>query len=100
MNLAVVTHKRCWPSASSPIGYATDGGFAFQIRALSELFDATVLVVPCRPQEELSIEVPLDGHKLSLTRLGILGSGMWRRLHFPVWLLVNFPTIFREVRQA
>jgi len=37
MRLAVCSHKPCWPSSASPSGYATDGGFAFQMDALSQL---------------------------------------------------------------
>src|SRR5205823_17011 len=44
--LVVISHKECWPSSQSPTGYATDGGFPFQMQALSELFASTTLLIP------------------------------------------------------
>lgn len=100
MKLAVVSHKRCWPAACSPSGYATDGGFPFQIRALSELFDATTLVAPCSVSSNESSEIALAGHNLSVRPLTTLGNGLRRRMRFPFWLLRNCPSIISEVWRA
>lgn len=96
MRLAVVSHKLCWPRADSPSGYATDGGFPFQIRALSELFDATTLVVPCSATTKQPSE-SLAGHNISIAPLTPLRSGHWRRVMFPLWLLRNGPSIILRV---
>ena len=61
MKLAVFSHKLCWPSAASPSGYATDGGFPLQMQTLSELFDATTLVVPVADHAAVVGEMPLTG---------------------------------------
>ncbi|HEX6964841.1 MAG TPA: glycosyltransferase [Gemmatimonadaceae bacterium] len=101
MRLVVVSHKVCWPSAESPTGYATDGGFAFQMRALSELFDATTLVVPCNPSSARSGEIPLSGHALSVVPLTVpTGRELMRKLRLPGWLLRNIPVLTREIRRA
>ena len=67
--LAVFSHKPCWPAANSPSGYATNGGFPFQMRAISELFAATRLVVPCSLAQRQPGETALAGHNLSVAPL-------------------------------
>jgi hypothetical protein len=99
MRLVVISHKRCWPSASSPTGYATDGGFPFQICALSELFDSTTLVVPCTTSSNQPSEVPLTGHNLSVAPVTAL-SKVWRRALLPYWILRNCRTLVGEVWRA
>lgn len=100
MKLLVVSHKRCWPSVNSPAGYATDGGFPFQIRALSELFDATTLVVPCSSWGNRGSEVPLTGHRLAIAPLSPLTGGVWRRVILPLWLLRNCSSIVSQIWRA
>lgn len=98
MRLAVVSHKPCWPSTSSPSGYATDGGFPYQMRALSELFDETKLVVPCSGPANRSGEVPLRGINLRVAPLATPGGkGIWRKLGFFFWMLSNGPVLLREI---
>ncbi len=81
MKLAVVSHKPCWPASGSPSGYATDGGFPMQMRALSELFSSTVLVIPVvRNAPDVAGEF-LAGNNLSVQPLSVLtGVGLRRRL--------------------
>jgi hypothetical protein len=55
MKLAVFSHKGCWPCAASPTGYATDGGFPFQMAAIAELFDETVLPVVWEATERVKL---------------------------------------------
>src|ERR1044072_7829461 len=101
MRLVVFSHKVCWPNSSSPSGYATDGGFPFQMRALSELFEATTLVVPCMTTEGHHGEEVLTGHNLSIAPLTIpQGQGLWRKLALVWWFLYNLPTLIREIIRA
>jgi len=101
VNLAVFSHKGCWPCADSPTGYATDGGFPFQMKALSELFDETRLLVPCYPRTDGKGEIALAGHRLSVVPLSArMGSGFSSKFGFIPWLLRNSPTILRELRCA
>jgi glycosyltransferase involved in cell wall biosynthesis len=101
MKLTVISHKLCWTSAASKCGYATDGGFPLQMRAISELFDATVIVAPCIPSGSQVGEVPLDGHKLSVVPLtNPYGHSIWRKLLFPFWLLRNSSTLLREIYRS
>src|SRR4051812_11645266 len=98
MNLAVFSHKPCWRSKVSPSGFATDGGFPFHMAALSELFDSTVVVVPCGNGDAAS-EAPLRGHNLRVAPLSPpWGHGSWRKLLFPLWVLRNGAAIVRELR--
>jgi hypothetical protein len=100
MKLVVVSHKPCWQSARSPIGYASNGGFPFQMRALSDLFDSTTLAVPVVSGAGEG-EVPLDGRRMAVEPLtnprGIEG---WRKAAFPMWTLRNLPRLIRAVRDA
>ena len=59
--LAVFSHKLCWPSGSSPTGFATDGGFPFQMGALAEAFGETRIVVPVAKSGNTTSEAPLAG---------------------------------------
>jgi glycosyltransferase involved in cell wall biosynthesis len=97
MHLAVFSHKVCWPSQSSGSGYATDGGFPFQMQSISELFEKTTLIVPCMKIADRSGEVELTGHNLSVVPLTVpLGRGILRKLTLPLWLLANSYSIIRE----
>jgi glycosyltransferase involved in cell wall biosynthesis len=101
MQLTVFSHKPCWWSAASPSGYATDGGFAFQMRALSQLFQATRVVVPCSRSGQRVGEIPLTGQNLTIVPLTLpLGVGLGRKLALPFWMLRNGATLLREVIEA
>lgn len=101
MRLVVFSHKPCWRSAASPSGYATDGGFPFQMAALSELFDSTCLVVPCSRPADRAGGAPLVGHQLSVAPLSALrGRGVLRKLGFPLWTLRNGRTLLKCFRAA
>ena len=101
MELVVISHKPCWPSAFSPSGYATDGGFSFQMRALSELFDETKVVVPCSGLGVRNGEVFLRGHRLSVIPLTFpLGKGVWRKIGLPLWLLRNSIRLLKVLLDA
>lgn len=101
MELVVISHKECWVSPNSASGYATDGGFPFQIRALSELFDSTVLVLPCYSSVNQGGEIPLRGHNLSIISLTPpFGRGILRKLFLPFWFVRNSSILIREIIRA
>ena len=99
MRVAVFSHKPCWARAGA--GFATDGGFPAQMRALSHLFDETTLVVPCAPSAARVGGTPLEGHALRVAPLSApAGSGWRRKAGFPLWLVRNAPTLLRELARA
>ncbi len=99
MKLAVLSHKPCWQSENG--GFVTHGGFPFQMQALSELFDATTLVLPQIYRKSAESDLPLQGHNLTVQPLTELrGKGLKRKLLFPFWLLRNVVTILRESRKV
>jgi len=101
MKLAVISHKVCWQSAESPSGYATDGGFPLQIKAISELFDETRVVVPCEKNANPKGISPLTGKNLQVSALSVpKGKGFLRKLDIPFWLIRNGWKIWREVRAS
>src|SRR2546421_9424340 len=98
MSLAVYSAKPCWPSATSDSGYATDGGFPFQMQAVSELFDETTLVVPCSASSDRAGEIGLGGKDLMVAPITEpWSSGIWRKILFPVWLSRNSLVVLRHI---
>ncbi len=101
MRLAVFSHKPCWSSDSSPTGFATDGGFPAQMRGLAELFDATVLLVPCARAAGRTGQTLLSGPGLRVAPLTPLRASGWaRKALFPFWLARNAARILRELLRA
>jgi glycosyltransferase involved in cell wall biosynthesis len=101
MKLVVVSHKECWRSAASESGFATDGGFPFQMQALSEHFDETTLVLPCARAERRNGEGALRGKNLTVVPLTPLeGTDGPRKLRLPAWLVRNAPALLAAVRAA
>jgi glycosyltransferase involved in cell wall biosynthesis len=101
MKLLVISHKPCWVSPVSPTGYATDGGFPFQMRALSELFDATTIAVPCSALSSEASEAPLAGHNLTIRPLTHPASrGLGRKAGLIFWLLRNGRVLLQEIWKA
>ncbi len=101
MHLVVVSSKRVWRSSRSSTGVTTDGGFPFQMKALSELFDKTTLIVPCLPESPDAAQTPLVGHELEVLPLTYpVGRGWRRKIDFPFWLLRNAPVVVRSVWRA
>ena len=101
MNLLVLSSKSCWPSPDSPSGFATDGGFAYQMRALSELFDSTRIAVPCVARPASGGESHLSGTALSIVPLSPrIGGGPFHKAAFPVWLARNGASIARELARC
>ncbi len=101
MKLVVFSHKPCWRSFRSPTGYATDGGFPIQMRALSELFDETRIVVPCDDKGPREGEIPLTGHRLTIVPLSHPpGYGWKRKVGLIPWFARYGPVLLREVLYA
>ena len=101
MKLLVVTHKPIWASDSSPSGYVTDGGFPLQLRVISELFDSTVVAVPCYPIGRKKDGIFINGKNLSVLSLRHpRGFGIWRKLSLFVWLLQDGKSLIKAIRDA
>ena len=101
MKLLVVSYKNCWPIDAGKGLYGTDGGFPFQMKALSELFDETHLCLPCSRRNGAAGEIPLTGHNLKVVPLSAPGgAGIWRKLGLPMWLARSGATIVREMWRA
>lgn len=99
MRLVVFSHKRCWRSPDGLV--TTDGGFAFQMKAIAELFDETLVVVPCMSSAANAGAASLHGHGLSVVPLSPLAGEDWhRKLAFPWWLLRNAPSLWTAIKQA
>jgi len=101
MKLVVVSHKVCWPSSDSAAGFATDGGFPFQMQYLSEIFTRTTLVVPCERDPKTSGLTPLSGNNISVVPLSVpTGRGLRRKLTFVRWLFENGPIVWKAIKDA
>ena len=101
MKLVVVSHKVCWNSPDAPEFYRTDGGFPLQIKAISELFDETRVVVPCESFPDDKGLSTLDGSNLLVSPLSVpKGTGLQRKMNIPIWLLKNGRRIWLEIRRA
>src|SRR5690606_12716073 len=102
MKLAVLSHKYCWHSDTEKGGVLTDGGFAAQVRALSELFDETLLVVPIGSPPHAKAGQSIRGHNIRFDPLTprLQRSAWVRRLLFPLWLLQNRRAVLNAIRNA
>ena len=101
MRLVVFPHNVCWRSRRSPSGYATDGGIVLQIGVLSELFQATRVVMLRSLSEKQIGEMPIVGHNLSVVPLRPLPrTPFWRRISLPFWLSRNGFRIVAEMAVA
>ena len=99
--LAVFSHKPCWRSGSSPTGFATDGGFPFQMGALAEIFAETRVLVPVAESGNTTSEAPLAGPGLRVIPLTPpRGRGIWRKLSMVLWVVRNLPTLIGETLRA
>jgi glycosyltransferase involved in cell wall biosynthesis len=99
LKLLVVTYKRCRALPSSPTGYATDGGFPLQMRALSELFDATTLLMEDGEGPAVPGDVPLDGRHMTIRSLPPPARTMERRkAGLLLWTPRNLCRLLRAIR--
>ncbi len=101
LNLVIISHKPCWKESSSPSGYVTDGGFPFQMQALSELFDQTEIAVPIEDASAPAGTHPLTGHNVSVLSLSMPpGHHLRRKLALFPWMALNLGSLWQAVREA
>ncbi len=102
--LAVVSHKPCWPDTGSPTGFATDGGFPFQMTALAQLFEHTTLLVTRRTTPAPASLTPLQATAGSSLEVRAVpeppGLGWRRKLALLLWLPRHLPTLWRTLWRA
>jgi glycosyltransferase involved in cell wall biosynthesis len=71
------------------------------MRALSQLFQATRVVVPCSRSGQRAGEIPLTGHNLAIIPLTMpVGTDLGRKLALPFWVVRNGVTLLREAIKA
>jgi glycosyltransferase involved in cell wall biosynthesis len=101
MKIVIISHKECWQSPNSPSGYATIGGFPFQMEAISEIFDSTILVITRRRSLAPAGVLPIKGFNLDVRSLAEpIGSDFRRKLALLMWIPINLPKIWLYVQQA
>lgn len=101
MNLLVLSHKEIWADPASPSGYATVGGFPYQMAAISELFDQTTIIAALRETTLLNGTSSLTGHNVTVSPLPEpSGQDLRRKLALLTWLPQNLKKIWCSVRQA
>ncbi|MDD2922520.1 MAG: glycosyltransferase family 4 protein [Anaerolineales bacterium] len=101
MKLVVVSHKETWRDPSSPSGFSTVGGFPFQMKAISENFDETRVIVPIRNTPLPFGAKPLVGNCLSVVPLSEpKGKDLERKIQMLMWIPRHLPTLWREARRA
>ena len=100
MKLVVFSHKVCWPSDASPIGYATDGGFVFHMQAMAGIFDAVNVLVPVEKPAPKG-EVPFTNTKLTITPFApVAQKGLYRKLYMPIWFFRHFRLFYTSIKHA
>ena len=101
MKLVVFSHKEVWKSSGALTCYATDGGFAFHMKAVSEIFDETRIVLPLKASADRKGEVPIDGKNITIKTVeNIKGTKLNRKLRYPFWLLKNVFLFVNEILKA
>jgi glycosyltransferase involved in cell wall biosynthesis len=101
MKLVVFSHKAIWVKKDSPSGFATDGGFAFHMKAISEIFEETQLVLPLNTQRQHKGEVNIEGKNIQVFPVKkIKGSGLGRKVRYLPWFLKNIFVFNRLINSA
>lgn len=101
MNLLVISHKETWPDPASPCGYATVGGFPFQMAAISSLFQSTALAVPIQSTPLPAGAIPLHGKNICILPLAEPpGLGWRRKLGMIPWFARHATRLWRAVGAA
>lgn len=100
MKLLFVSHKESWPDTNSPSGYSTNGGFPFQMQAISQLFDETQLLITQPDVTAPGNLIPLQGKALRVKTLTSPGGGRWHKLKLIPWVLKHLIAIWREMSNA
>lgn len=72
-----------------------------QMAAISELFAATEMILPCDPTSDPEGLSPINGRNISVTPLPVpQGKGMRRKLAMIRWIFANGRTIWKAVGRA
>lgn len=101
MKLVVISHKESWKDPTSPSGYCTVGGFPYQMRAISEIFDETKLVITLKKTTTPTGTTVITGKNLIVSPLQEpKGTGFFRKLNLPFWFLGNLKNLWRNINQA
>ena len=92
MKLIVFSHKVCWRSSNSSIGYATNGGFVFHMQALCSSYKRVYLLVPISKNSQPLGEIIFTDPTIQIVPLSEpFGEGVLRKILFPFWLLFHLP---------
>jgi len=101
VRLTIVSHKEVWCTGASRLGYVTVGGFPFQIRALAELFDETIVICLLYPPPAPTQAQTIGGHRLSVRPFPApAGKDLRRKLALLSWLPRYLPSLWREITEA
>ncbi len=101
MKIAVISHKECWYDPTCKSRYVTIGGFPFQMKAIADLFDETVLCLPTFKTPAPPGAIPLSGHNLSVCPLDMpAGSDLKRKIHLIPWIFTNINSIWHVIKRA
>jgi glycosyltransferase involved in cell wall biosynthesis len=101
MKFIIFSHKACWKSASSPIGYATDGGFVYHMQAIASVASEMRLVVPTYTNKSTAGEIPFKDPNIAI--VGIPSKytfGIKRHLEVLLQLPRLVVLFLREMRAA
>ncbi|MCB9201619.1 MAG: glycosyltransferase family 4 protein [Flavobacteriales bacterium] len=91
MRLLVFSHKECWKSEDSPIGWATDGGFAMHMDYLAKIFKSTEILVP-EVKPRIRGEVYFTNSTVKINPLlPPFFKGIWTKIFIPLWFVFNLP---------
>jgi glycosyltransferase involved in cell wall biosynthesis len=101
MKLIVVSHKECWADGNSPSGYSTIGGFPQQIKAISELFDHTTVIVMLFNPPLARGAMPIEGKDIVVRAIKApRGRDLKRKFALIEWLPKNLLILVREIKKA
>lgn len=101
MNVAIITHKEIWLDKKSISGFSTNGGFPFQIKAVSELFESTRLIALKRNTKIKGELTRISGKNISVIALPEpIGKGIIRKIYLLYWLPWHIHTIWKEITNA
>jgi len=99
MNVVIISHKECWQKATGK--FVTTGGFPFQIRVISDIFDHTTLVITRRRSPAPVGALPLFGKNLEVIALDEPhGSDLRRKLALLFWIPAHLARLWSYIARA